>query len=548
MNTEIIEYNKAVIDGHIPACKWIYGAALRFQDRLDKPDQFTMDWEEVSSAISFMESLKLVGEFHGEPLILQPWQKWSVANIFGWKTKTNHRMTKLAILQVARGAGKTTLASAMLLYEMTRKDGNRTYSIANNLQQAGLVFDTMKEMVEQMPEDNEWGFSNHFHNIARKGHECTYEPLAALERSLDGLNPSFWVADEAAEFKGRYLSKLLTTGAKRREITGLIVTTPGENPESQYRELVEQSFDILNGETGDDTFWPMLYGLDVEDDIGDELRWIKANPGLGIQPAVESLQRAYNTMKRTPLGRKEFERYHCSREVSSSSGWLDMMLWGSMQDPSITLESLKGKTAWVGLDLSKSRDMSSISIVIPLDNGKIFVDGFFYWPSETARDRELDYRYPIRQWVEDNSLQICPGRDIDYTSIIAKLKWICENFDVREVGFDQWGSKFFAESAYNAGIPMRTYSMGIATLGPGSQILQQNWYNQRLVFSTNPIFRNAFGDVAVKQDQNGNLRPVKSRTYCCIDPVISTLIALHISGCGEGSIYNIEASNRRKLA
>ena len=39
--------------------------------------------------------------------------------------------------------------------------------------------------------------------IERKVEDCIMTGLPALERALDGLNPSMWVADEAAEYKGR---------------------------------------------------------------------------------------------------------------------------------------------------------------------------------------------------------------------------------------------------------------------------------------------------------------------------------------------------------
>jgi phage terminase large subunit-like protein len=87
---------------------------------------------------------------------------------------------------------------------------------------------------------------------------------------LDGLNPSLWIADEAAEFKGRFLTKLLTTGSKRKESLGVIISTPGSNPENHYAELIKGSEAILSGEVEDDATMPILYGIDGTDAMEDE--------------------------------------------------------------------------------------------------------------------------------------------------------------------------------------------------------------------------------------------------------------------------------------
>jgi hypothetical protein len=177
-------------------------------------------------------------------------------------------------------------------------------------------------MAMRLEED---GLLVRFNRLVRPSADCEMTALPALERSLDGLNPSLWIADEAAEFKGRFLTKLLTTGSKRRESLGVIISTPGSNPENHYAELVKASEAVLQGEVEDDATVPILYGIDPNDALEDEGSWVKANPGLPFgQPDAKSLRRSWNTMKRSPAGRGEFSRYHCARADENTGGWLDM--------------------------------------------------------------------------------------------------------------------------------------------------------------------------------------------------------------------------------
>lgn len=535
-----------IISGKVRASRWIYAQALRFNAQLDNPD-LHMDWEAAHAACQYINDLKLVGECYGKPFNLQPWQTWIVAQIFGLKGLDGHRITKLAILQISRGAGKTTLASAMLLYELASGAGRACHSIANNLLQAIIVQDTMKQMINQM--DGETDFKIGFDVITRPKAASKYSPLTTNERSLDGLNPSLWVADEAAEYKGRYLAKLLTTAVKRGTSTGVIVTTPGDHTDSHYSEIIANCHAILNNEQVDNSVMPFLFGLDPNDQIEDESSWPKANPGMAAnQPSLQALQRQFQTLKRTPAGRRDFERYHCCREAQTGSSWLDMSLYSKFIDDSVTYDSLKGMPAWIGVDLSKSRDMSSVCVAVPLKDGKVYLKSYSFWPSVTAKERELDFRLPLRDWVSEGHLRLCAGAEIDYHQILNLLTELCAHFSVQSCGYDQWGSKMFAEVCYNAGIPMASYSMGISTLGPGTQILQQQWYNQNLVLNTNPILKQAFADVGAKADANGNIRPIKARKNCVIDPVMAAIIALHVSGAGESSIYNIESNARKAKA
>jgi phage terminase large subunit-like protein len=378
------------------------------------------------------------------------------------------------------------------------------------------------------------------HAVLRLEHDCQMTALPALERSLDGLNPSLWIADEAAEFKGRFLTKLLTTGAKRRESTGVIITTPGSNPENHYAELVKQGEAILSGELDDDTVLPMLYGLDPTDPLEDESTWVKANPGLEHgQPDLVSLKRSWNTMKRSAMGRGEFARYHAARCDENTGGWLDMSLWPGGQR--IDWEALKGRPAWVGLDLSKSLDMTAMVVAVPLENGRVALRGHYWWPRADVAQRELDYRYPIRAWASDGKITLTPGREIDYDSVRAQILALRDEFDVKAVGYDAWGSKYLAEQLQADGVPLVVYRMGIATFGPGCNLFQNLWAGSRLVIGDDPILRRACADAHAKRDQNGNIRPIKSREFCAIDPLVASIIATHVWGGAKRSVYDEEA-------
>ena len=522
--------------GRVVAGRWIYAAMRRWRSDMERADLY-MQWAEVEAIAAHYRALTLVGDDSGRAFELHPWQAWVIANLWGWRYREdNRRRTKLGILQVARGNGKTTMAAGLALYDLFQGDGRRVHVVANNEEQAAICLDTARTMIRRQERDD---VSVLWDRIELKKRDCLMTGLPALERALDGLNPSFWIADEAAEYKGRFLTKLLTTGSKRRESLGLIITTPGANPENIYGELVANAESILKGEVEDDSVFAALYGIDPADTPDDEAAWPKANPAMVHgQPDRVSLRRSWNTMKRTPIGRAEFVRYHCARTDENTGGWLDMELWPGGETPD--LEKLRGRPAWLGLDLSKSLDMTALMLAIPLDDGRVALKGHYWWPLENVRQRELDYRMPVRTWAAERRITLTPGREIDYESVRATLNRLREEFDLRAVGYDSWGSKYLVEACEADGIPMTAYRMGIATFGPGCQLFQNLWAGGKLVIGDDPIMRRACAEAVAQQDRNGNIRPVKSRTNCIIDPLVASIIAIHCWGGKRASCYEME--------
>jgi len=108
---------------------------------------------------------------------------------------------------------------------------------------------------------------------------------------------------------------------------------------------------------------------------------------------------------------------------------------------------------------------------------------------------------------------------------------------VQTIAFDRWGSTFFAESCVNEGLPLATYSQGIATMGPGCQLWQQYWVGNRLRVGNDPVLRNACRTAIPIRDSNGNIKIDKRIKSTIIDPLVAAIMALHAWGGEARSVY-----------
>ena len=531
----VLDYVDSVLDGRRPAGKWVYAACKRFRADLERPDLY-LDWERVAAVAAHCARLQLKDDYSGVAFELPPWQLWVVAQFLGWRWRDDgSSRTRLGLLQVARGNGKTTLAAALCLYDLWSGPGRRVHVIANREEQAAICVDTARVMAGHLERED----TKVLHNrIVCREADCELSGLPANRSSLDGLTPSMWIADEVAEFRDREcLTKLETTAAKRRDTLGILISTPADNPEGIYAEKIRTAEAILTGEVQDDSFVPILYGIDADDELGDATAWPKANPGMEHgQPRLRGLRDLWTSKRTSPVGRSEFSRYVCARTAEETTNWLDMSLWPG--DKTIDWADLRGRQAWLGLDLSKNLDMTALVVAVPLDDGRVALRGHYWWPAENARQRELDYRLPVRTWAADRRITLTPGAHIDYGAIAARVEEIMQEFSVVKIGYDRWGSSDMVERLNRISAPLEAYSMGVSTYGPGCQLFQQLWAANEIMIGDDPILKTACRTAEATRDRNGNITVTKSRQTKVIDSLVASIIAIHCWGGRSGTSWD----------
>lgn len=531
----MLAYVDATAAGARPANRWMRLAARRFLRDLERPD-LVLDWSAVAQVDAHCARLQLVGESSGQPFRLAPWQLWLVACLYGWRyADDGSRRTSLCLLQVARGNGKTTLAAALALYDLWAGGGRRVHVIANRIEQAAICVGTARTMARPLERP---GTKILWDRVVCPDDDCELSPLPASRNTIDGLTPTLWVADEVHEFTDpEILPKLESATVKTRGGRGLIVSTPAGTPDGVYGTFVSRAESVLEGESNDDAYAPFLFGIDADDDLGDESAWHKANPNMehGV-PTVRSLRAAWERKRRDQVGRSEFSRYHCARTPVESTNWLDMELWPGGQE--IDWKALEGRDAYVGVDLSKSMDMTAVVLAVPLPDGRVALQGSYFWPDANLERREREYRLPVRQWSELGHLTLTPGAAIDHGQVAACVADLGKRFNLVRVGFDRWGAADFVKRLETAGVPLEGYSMGVSTFGPGCQLFQQLWASRRMVVGHDPILQTACRQADAHRDRNGNITVTKEKQTKVIDALVASIIAVHCWGGQSSTSYD----------
>lgn len=221
------------------------------------------------------------GKWAGKSVELELWQKAFIEALFGFvDEETRLRKYKKGVLFVARKNGKSTLASGIALYMLTKdgEDGAEVYAVATKKDQAKIVWDEAKKMIKKSPELNELckcRINGIFYDLT----ESVFKALASDSNSLDGLNAQFVVADEVHAWKDKNLLDVMRDSMSAREQPLLLETsTMGTVRESVFDNEYEYGSQVIEGKIIDETILPVIYELDNVEEWTNEESWYKANP------------------------------------------------------------------------------------------------------------------------------------------------------------------------------------------------------------------------------------------------------------------------------
>ena len=158
------------------------------------------DPDKADRAVRFIEMLPHTkGRWAGKPFWLLPWQEQIIRDLFGIVKADGTRQFRTAYVEIPKKNGKSELAAAIALY-MLYADGEASpevYGAAADRQQASIVFDVAKRMVEMTPgllkRSKIMGATKRIVNYTNAGF---YQVLSAEVGTKHGLNVSALCLDE----------------------------------------------------------------------------------------------------------------------------------------------------------------------------------------------------------------------------------------------------------------------------------------------------------------------------------------------------------------
>ena len=438
----IRRYAEQVAKNKVPAGALHRASCARFLRDVDEQRQRGLKWDLQAGlqVVKFFDHLRQYkGEWAGQPLTLQPWQAFIVANLYGWKRRSDgYRRFRTAFLEMPRGQGKTTLAAGISIWAafIEGEPSSDVFICATKKDQARLCFDAARHMVLRVPALKN-RISVGAYNLHQLSSASKLEPLGADADTLDGLRPHLVVVDEVHAHKdGSVIDVMVTGQGTRRQPLLFEITTAGINRQGPWWAHQEYTRMLLEGRAEDDAWFGFIAGADPEDDWTSEATWKKANPNYAVSVKPDFLKTECRKATAMPIFQSAFRRLHVGQLVEQEEKVIDRRQWDSGIVRGMTLADFRGRVCYGGLDLSSTTDLTAFVLVFPEDGGAYSVLPWFWIPGDNVQKRVDRDRVPYDVWARDGWVRVTPGNITDYDQVRADIVAAVAGLDLRVLAFD----------------------------------------------------------------------------------------------------------------
>jgi len=271
------------------------------------------------------------GQWAGQPLELQDWQKDFIVPLFETLNSDGTRRYRTCYVEIPRKNGKTEVAAgvAAYLFLEDNEPGAEIYIAANDRDQASLVFNEGCAFIEQDPEYAvRCKVLQSVKRVVSKEGYSLLRAISAEAYTKWGYNPHGVIYDELHAAPNRDLWDVLTTsfGTRRQPLT-FIITTAGYDRNSICWELHDYAVKVRDGIIDDPTFLPVIYSAPEDADWTDEKVWHECNPALGTFRSIDEMRTMCKKAQETPALEMVFRRLYLNQWTGSVTRWLPMDKW-----------------------------------------------------------------------------------------------------------------------------------------------------------------------------------------------------------------------------
>jgi len=483
-------------------------------------------------AVRFLRALKHPkSRLPGKAFQLDDWQERIVRQIYGPCHDDGRRIVRTAVVLLPRGNRKTSLGAALALlhtFGPERVPGGQSVAAAADRKQARLSFEEALAIVQEVPALTAAAHVQDARNrLTHPKSGAVFEAISSEAGTQHGRTPTFVLADELHAWPKRDLWDVLRTGLVKVSNSLLVViTTAGRGQENVAWSIVDDARKVARGDVRDDALLPILYETTADADWRDEAVWHAVNPGLVHgYPDLEGLRQLAREAERRPGDREAFRQLHLNVWLDHSSDpFVEMSVYDEGADP-IDLDALHGNPCWIGVDLSSNTDLTAI-VACWRDGDAFTVWPWFFCPAENLRARADRDGVPYPQWAEDEFITPTDGNVVDYRVIEAKVRELCETFDVREVAFDPHLARTMMASLADDGFPAVEMRQGWVTMAPAVKELERAIVGREFRHGAHPVLRWNFENVAVHTDSAGNRTFHKGKSRDRIDGAVACAMAV----------------------
>jgi phage terminase large subunit-like protein len=547
----MMDYADGVMNGSIVVCESVRNAVKRHLSDLEKSKDpnypYYFDAEDASFVVDLFPICfkHSIGRYDGLPFILEPWQAFGTACIFGWKRKSDGvRRFRKVYWSTGRKSGKSTWGAAIsiLLAGFDRNPITQRFeSVASVLlsatkrDQADIIYNEIGRMRARSKDIA--AISNEVNRRIEFTHnEGTIQSVGS-DKPYDGQNPHAVVSDELHAYRDhhrKFYDTMVTGFGSRLQPLHIITTTAGDDQSTLWQEEYSYFKSVVSGEFEDDSVFVWCFELDKDDDPLEESNWIKSNPNLGVSNTIESLREQAAKCRGNRSALNRFVRYYGNRQVTSVEKAFDVRTWdackGELSDWSTA------DCVCFAADVGGRDDLASYGAVARWTVG--------YEEGEDGSDKPK-FRYEVKQRSfisseTDRDLETQPWGQWIFEDRITKARWVqsvltteliadMEQTNANQVAYDRWDAGLLAEQVEQAGLTPIDFKQTCAMYNEPIREFLDCVTKKNVAHDGDPVLRWAVGNMCIEKNSQDQWKPDKKHSKDKIDPIVAVLMAFRLA-------------------
>lgn len=524
----VYKYMKDITEGKVLACKELIILCKKLLNDIEKSKDenypFYFDVNKSIAIDGFISQLKFTeGRKIGQPIKLARFQDFIVKSIFCWREKENSNIVRFndCLILLPRKQGKSFICAILGIVAMMLEANAEVANGAVALSQAKIIVTQAQRLIRSNPK-----LAKHF-KIYKSYIEfvgSTFKPVSS--NALDGANYNVVLLDES-NATSRELMESMTSGfAQRASYQSYYLTTEYavNQKTGWFDELKESGVKAIQGIIENERILPIIYKLDNAEEVHNPDLWIKANPI--IEEIGDKFWRdSYTKAKELPSLMKNFliKNMNVPQVAEDDEAYLNMDKWKACGSDEI---DLKGKEVYCGVDLSKTTDLTAVSIVCKDDNGEYLINSHAFLPEETLYNGKRRENIDYRLMEQLGNCTITDGAIVNYDVIEEYIRGIEDKHGchIKGICFDPYnGLSMMASLAkdYNV-IEIKQYK---SILSSPTKDFREKVYTGKIKYKKNMLLDWCVSNAITTEDNNGNEALDKRKSKNRIDMIASVIFA-----------------------
>lgn len=553
---EYMKFKEAVLRGEIPVNRTVSLEMNRIDFLIESPDYYYDD-KAIQGFIRFCENEMTLTD-GGDVTLLPSFRLWaecalawfyiSEDNVYNpklgkWEIRKKFkRLINRQYLIVGRGAAKSLYSTFMQAY-MLLIDTATTHQIvtAPTMKQAEEIMGPFRTALsrakgpligymtqgskmtgnltkKQLLASTKKGVENFATNSLLEIRPMSRDKLQGLRCKYASIDE--WLSGEVKED----VIGAIQQGASKNDNYLIIATSSEGTARDGVGDTIKMELmDILEGRYFNPHVSIWYYRLDDVREVANPELWMKANPNLGATVTYETYRDEVERAENQPATRSDTLAKRFGIPVE---GYTFFFLYEETipHRP----QNFDGLECTLGADLSQGDDFCAFTFLFPLGHGRFGVKTRSYVCESKLRKLTSAMRNKYDELISEGTLNVIPGVILDMEQVYDDLyNFVYQHkYTVYAFGYDPYNAREFVERWIrdNGEYGVEKVIQGAKTESvPMGEL--KNLAMERMLIFDEELMKFAMGNTIAIQDNNGNYKLSKRRSYEKIDNVAALIDA-----------------------